>query len=151
MQVCVVLVRCIQLYIFVSNSNDPTSTAQSTNRVYHLKCLNLSEIPEGDFSCRWHNCDTCNKFTYEHFEKVVLCCRACPTNYCFKGSCVPSSVLQRIKDPNLAHFAHKGEQKVLEERQKQGQGGTQPSAHPKSLMKEDYKTLGGYWCVISED
>ncbi|CAH1155865.1 unnamed protein product [Phaedon cochleariae] len=46
------------------------------NKAYHLKCLNLTEWPEGSkFACPWHNCNTCSK-------RTIRCCVKCLNSFC---------------------------------------------------------------------
>ena len=112
-------------------------------RVYHLVCLGLDDIPTGKYSCPWHYCKECRRFTFEFSDLAIACCSSCATCYCI--SCVPDAVAQRLRNPNLAHFANKNEERasvlslqyILD---------TDSIQQKKNLIKSDYRTGGGQWC-----
>jgi len=119
-------------------------------RVYHLVCLGLEDIPAGKYSCPWHYCNVCSRFTFEDASLPVACCRACATCYCL--SCVPAAALARLTNPKTAHFASRAEQKasgsgsVQSVQSIQHLLGVPGSAGSADFIKDDYRTEGGQWC-----
>ncbi|KAJ8934032.1 hypothetical protein NQ318_014203 [Aromia moschata] len=62
------------------------------NKAYHLKCLQMSEWPEGNkFICPWHNCNICSKLT-------IRCCVKCVSSFC------PSHSEGNIRYDNILGF-----------------------------------------------
>ncbi|KAG5889203.1 hypothetical protein JTB14_033281 [Gonioctena quinquepunctata] len=62
------------------------------NKAYHLKCLKMTEWPEGNkFVCPWHNCKICSK-------RTIRCCVKCINSFC------PSHSEGSIRYDNLLGF-----------------------------------------------
>nr|XP_023029170.1 uncharacterized protein LOC111517303 [Leptinotarsa decemlineata]XP_023029171.1 uncharacterized protein LOC111517303 [Leptinotarsa decemlineata]XP_023029172.1 uncharacterized protein LOC111517303 [Leptinotarsa decemlineata] len=62
------------------------------NKAYHLKCLKMTEWPEGNkFVCPWHNCKICSK-------RTIRCCVKCINSYC------PSHSEGNVRYDNLLGF-----------------------------------------------
>ncbi|KFM62539.1 Histone-lysine N-methyltransferase, H3 lysine-36 and H4 lysine-20 specific, partial [Stegodyphus mimosarum] len=57
-------------------------------RAYHIRCLGLSKVPEGDWLCPWHICSSCPLEAYR-------LCSNCPVSYCREH--LPSGLTKRVK------------------------------------------------------
>lgn len=56
-------------------------------KAYHLECLGMKKVPNGQWHCPWHTCITCDR-TSSNSGGMQFRCLSCPVTYCF--DCFPT-------------------------------------------------------------
>jgi len=51
--------------------------APGCNKVYHIHCVDLEEVPTGKWHCNWHTCNKCS-----NLADLKFTCRYCPNSLC---------------------------------------------------------------------
>ena len=78
-------------WCFLCHDGGDLICCHSCIRVYHLKCLGLTEVPKGIWRCPWHSCVECGRASSAAGGRLFHC-MTCPLTFCF--DCCPPEYVQ---------------------------------------------------------